>query len=485
MDLKAALGRLFQERQIIVSSQGKPSYYKLTTRLQISAAIGAVSCATLIAGLTVNTVSQNRTIKTQNNQLAGLQEKVRTVSSNLLLSKSNLQLTKTELDQQYARLEEILGERQNLETTLKTATASLKRTATDLDSRDQYAKDLENRIAMLSERLQRTNDRSESLSLEITKINKALYHRTEERDQYAEAKLIAQKKLSSLNRELQMFQVSKDEIYNRLQTTKTRLSSFEDESREKAQREKDLLQEIASLKSRLKSISEENSEFIARVHENADQGIKALRETIILTGLNPDEILSIDSTEGKGGPLYILSGSRNILKSEQQYYDNAQKMELILAKWSKFNSIMKYIPLSRPTDRGYVSSSFGMRRDPFRKKRAFHAGIDISGPKNTPILATAPGKVSFVGRNGAYGLLVEIDHGQGFKTKYGHLKKIYVKKGQTVEFRTKVGLMGSTGRSTGRHVHYEVLFNDKPLDPAKFFKAGNYAFKTAPKKKDG
>jgi murein DD-endopeptidase MepM/ murein hydrolase activator NlpD len=93
------------------------------------------------------------------------------------------------------------------------------------------------------------------------------------------------------------------------------------------------------------------------------------------------------------------------------------------------------------------------------------------------VWSTAPGTVTFVGRRGPYGRLVEIDHGYGLVTRYGHLRKILVKKGESVGFRHKIGIMGSTGRSTGRHVHYEVLFEGKPQDPAKFMKAGKYVFK--------
>ncbi|WP_415236107.1 peptidoglycan DD-metalloendopeptidase family protein [Sneathiella sp.] len=481
MKFRPVISRIFVERQIIISSQGHLKHFKISSRAQMSAALLGFSSLALVAGLVVSHTQQSNQLAFQSNQLDLLQEKVRTVSSNLLLSRSNLQLTKTELDQQYARLEEILTERQTLESTLQTAAANLKQTAHDLDSRDQYARDLENRISLLTDKLKMTNERSENLSLEITKMNKALYHTTEERDQFAEAKLIAQKKLSSLNRELQMFQSSKDEIYNRLQSTKKRLNAFEESQRQKEAAERKLKSQIASLESRLHTISTENKELIARVHEQAVQGIDALKETITLTGLDPDDILSLDNIEGKGGPYYGLSGAKNALKAEQDYYDNAQKMELSLAKWTSLNSIMKNIPLSRPTDVGFVSSSFGMRRDPIRKKRAFHAGMDISGPKNTPIYSTAPGVVSKAGRDGAYGLMVEIDHGQGFKTRYGHLKKIYVKRGEQIEFKTKIGKMGSTGRSTGRHVHYEIRYNGKPQDPAKFFKAGNYAFQSAPK----
>ncbi len=479
MKLKGTLGRIFAPRQIIVSTNGQPKYYNFSAGMQITLAAGGICAAGLLAGLIGYTADQGTTISVQERQLTLLQDKVRDVSSNLLYSRSNLAMTKEELDRQYARLENILGQRENLKSTLQMATANLQKKSNDLNNRDEYARDLENRIKMLSTRLERTNKRSEELSLKITQTNKALYQTAEERDMHAEEKLIAQKRLSSLNRELQMFQSTKDEIYNELQQTKTRLTAFEKERNEKEVLVETLQTNVRDLKARIATISKENKSLIARVHEQAEQGIDALKQTITLTGLNPDEVLSLDNVEGIGGPFHDLSNASELLEIEQHYYQDALKMEASLVKWTSLNSLMKNIPLARPVDSGYITSSFGKRRDPISKKRGFHSGIDMSGPRNSPILATAPGKVTFAGHSGAYGKMVEIDHGQGFKTKFGHLKKIHVKKGDIVDFRTKIGTMGSTGRSTGRHVHYEIVYNGKNQNPAKFFKAGNYAFKTS------
>ena len=479
MNFKGTLGRIFAPRQIIVSTDGQPKYFNLSRRLQISLAIGGVSTLAIMAGLIAHSAVQEGQIAHRDHQLTQLQDKVRTVSSHLLYSRSNLAMTKEELDNQYARLENILGQRENLKTTLEMATANLQKKSHDLNSRDAYAQDLENRIKMLSTRLERTNKRSEELSLKITQINKELYQTAEERDMQTEEKRIAQKRLSSLNRELQIFQSSKDETYDELQQTRKHLTTFEKERNQKAVLVENLQNQVANLKSRISTISKENKNLIARVHEQAEQGIAALKNTITLTGLNPDDVLALDNVEGVGGPFQDLSNASELLEVEQRYYQDAQKMEASLSNWTTLNTLMKNIPLAKPVDTGYISSSFGKRRDPMTKKTAFHSGVDMSGPRNSAILATAPGKVIFAGYSGAYGKMVEIDHGQGFKTKFGHLKKIHVKKGETVDFRTKIGTMGSTGRSTGRHVHYEVIYNGKHQNPAKFFKAGNYAFKTS------
>jgi hypothetical protein len=142
--------------------------------------------------------------------------------------------------------------------------------------------------------------------------------------------------------------------------------------------------------------------------------------------------------------------------------------------------VLRNLPLVSPVDSYYVSSGFGKRRDPFTGRPAMHYGIDLSGALKSPVWSTASGVVTFAGYAGAHGKSVVISHGNGVTTRYSHLYKILVRKGQDVPFRYKIGLMGSTGRSTGPHLHYEIHFRGVPQDPAKFFKAGSYAFKAGP-----
>jgi murein DD-endopeptidase MepM/ murein hydrolase activator NlpD len=137
--------------------------------------------------------------------------------------------------------------------------------------------------------------------------------------------------------------------------------------------------------------------------------------------------------------------------------------------------------LAAPVTPYKLSSRFGKRRDPFTKRWAQHEGVDLSAPRRSPVLATAPGRVSFVGWKGAYGRMIEIDHGYGLKTRYGHLYRTYVKKGDQVIKQERIAVIGSSGRSTGRHLHYEVRFDGQPLDPKTFLKAGDHVFKDGQK----
>lgn len=127
-------------------------------------------------------------------------------------------------------------------------------------------------------------------------------------------------------------------------------------------------------------------------------------------------------------------------------------------------------PAGRPIENGWLSSYFGRRTDPFTGRRAWHQGVDFAGKLGSPVVAVASGLVTWVGERSGYGKLVEIDHGNGYVTRYGHNSEILVKQGDFVESEQIVSKMGSTGRSTGPHVHFEVLRNGKAVDPITYIR---------------
>ena len=131
-------------------------------------------------------------------------------------------------------------------------------------------------------------------------------------------------------------------------------------------------------------------------------------------------------------------------------------------------NLAKILPTSLPLSDYRLTSLFGIRHDPFNRRAAFHTGIDLAAPYMTPVYATAPGTVAYVGWRGGYGKVVEIDLGDGITTRYAHLHRYTVLVRQRIAAQAQIGFVGSTGRSTGPHLHYAVLVNDKPQDPEKF-----------------
>lgn len=125
-------------------------------------------------------------------------------------------------------------------------------------------------------------------------------------------------------------------------------------------------------------------------------------------------------------------------------------------------------PEGRPVGSGFISSYFGEREDPFDGQETFHKGVDFAGTKGSSVMAVAAGIVTWAGERSGFGKLVEINHGDGYVTRYGHNERTLVSVGQTVKRGDSIGLMGSTGRSTGPHVHFEVLRNGRQVDPLSF-----------------
>jgi murein DD-endopeptidase MepM/ murein hydrolase activator NlpD len=137
---------------------------------------------------------------------------------------------------------------------------------------------------------------------------------------------------------------------------------------------------------------------------------------------------------------------------------------------------LRHVPLTTPVQGSQFreTSGFGARVDPFSEHFAFHSGVDFAGPWGSLVSATAPGIVVFAGQRNGYGNIVEVDHGYGFHTRYAHLSSILVRVGSRVEKGSPVGKLGSTGRSTGPHVHYEVWLADVVRDPSRFIEAGRH-----------
>lgn len=135
-------------------------------------------------------------------------------------------------------------------------------------------------------------------------------------------------------------------------------------------------------------------------------------------------------------------------------------------------------PSGWPVRSGYITSTFGFRKDPFRGRSAFHKGIDFAGVRGSPVVAVGDGIVTFSGRQSGYGNMVEVRHKDGLTTRYGHCQKLLVKEGASVERGQTIATLGSSGRSTGPHVHFEVLVGGKQVNPMKYIDQANIAADT-------
>ena len=159
----------------------------------------------------------------------------------------------------------------------------------------------------------------------------------------------------------------------------------------------------------------------------------------------------------------------------QKGWQNFKTGVMVRGDFSDYDQVFKSPREKTPADvlirrpvGGRISSRFGMRKLSFERRARMHTGIDFAAPKGTPIVATGPGQVVFVGWRGAYGKVVEVDHGQGVTTLYAHMDRYLVKNRQKIQAGALLGQVGNTGRSTGPHLHFEMRIDNKPLDPLQF-----------------
>jgi murein DD-endopeptidase MepM/ murein hydrolase activator NlpD len=187
----------------------------------------------------------------------------------------------------------------------------------------------------------------------------------------------------------------------------------------------------------------------------------------IVSGLRGIGIEPELMADGVGGPFIPADGEPGSI------IDEANAVADALARYQSARRALLTAPIQLPVNGGgTITSSFGNRTDPFLKRAAFHAGIDFRATTGTPVLAAASGTVSFAATNGGYGKMVEIDHGNGLATRYAHMSQIGVSVGQAITGGQQLGSAGSTGRSTGPHLHFEVRKGGGAIDPSRFIAAG-------------
>jgi murein DD-endopeptidase MepM/ murein hydrolase activator NlpD len=242
-----------------------------------------------------------------------------------------------------------------------------------------------------------------------------------------------------------------------------------------------VVQRIAALEDRLNSVKKQQVALLGDLRAVANTQIDRYERIVSMTGLNVDLVAGQLGANryGRGGPLIAEVRASAIDGVTDEFDRQFADIAEAYGRLDGLTTAVSRMPLVTPVNTGQYrsTSGFGYRVDPFTGRTAFHPGADMAGDFGTPILASMPGRVVASERRGAYGLMVEIDHGRGIRTRYGHLQSTFVKAGDQVAFRQKIATMGSSGRSTGPHLHYEIWFNDVVRDPTKFFDAGRNVFK--------
>ncbi len=215
----------------------------------------------------------------------------------------------------------------------------------------------------------------------------------------------------------------------------------------------------------------------AKTQKTAKPAANAQRGSPVSALGNPVSVLAGGSNQGgplvRSSPMSEAELQAKIAELMNKIEASTEQLSIIEARLLQQSVLKNTLPNSSPVAVAFNSSSFGWRIDPFNGHKAFHEGLDFTAAVGTPIYAAAGGIVSTAEQTPDYGKIVKIDHGSGLETRYAHASKIFVRAGERVEKGQKIAEVGSTGRSTGPHLHYEIRLAGNPLDPRKYLKAAN------------
>ena len=439
--LKWLFGNYFVEKQLYIRSQGSVKYISLSGRSQTMLALLTVCLCLWVGYASVNTLfrsslDQEKSIET-NQKILAYEDEI-----------NRLRIAYDNLNGKLAMTKDWFGETTNrLETRHKELNDLLERHAS-----------VTNSITKMQQRFTETKNRTRRSTGQTTlvaQVGQDINGSFESRLSVPKV-LMSERHLAGLN--------------NKTNTLSETLSG--------SNVPVPLLSE--NLHARITNLNTRQKDLIDAIEESTDRKIREY--TAIIKGtkvLEPESFIAQivpESDRAMGGPYIPIKTSRDLESSlDRQIYRISGNLDYL----SDLSSAIENIPLSRPIHNYRRTSGFGPRVDPFNKRAAFHSGTDFGTPTGTPVHATLNGTVTYAGNRGPYGLVVEIDHGQGFKTRYAHLNKTLVRRGQVVGFQEQIGQAGNTGRSTGPHLHYEIWHQGRVHNPSHFLANGEQIFNTA------
>lgn len=226
------------------------------------------------------------------------------------------------------------------------------------------------------------------------------------------------------------------------------------------------------------ALEKKQNALVNQASASAEARLNDARALIGRLGLRPERFLAQSATQAqRGNRTKLASGGPFVAASETGTDPRFTELYVSWQRLRQFETAMQSLPAFVPLRNYALTSRYGFRSDPFNGRNASHTGLDMAAPTGEDVFAATQGKVVRAGYFGGYGNCIDIDHGHGILTRYGHLSKINVRVGQAVSIGEKIGQVGSTGRSTGPHLHYEVRIDNQPVNPTRFIELSSYLLK--------
>ncbi|MBL8538531.1 MAG: M23 family metallopeptidase [Hyphomonadaceae bacterium] len=227
-------------------------------------------------------------------------------------------------------------------------------------------------------------------------------------------------------------------------------------------------------RARAEQLQADQERTLSELEDQVAERSETVRGVLRLTGVSMASLTGPDSDAGPLVPQDFVAYLRDS-GLNPAFAERVAQVAARVTESRRLGDIANSTPLAPPVAVDYrETSGYGQRIDPFTGRPAFHSGLDLAAFERAPVVATSPGTVVYAGTRSGYGYTVEIDHGHGFRTRYAHLRDIQVERGDQVAIGQRIGSMGSTGRSTATHLHYEVWFRGRAVDPVNFLRAGRH-----------
>jgi len=420
---------VFPERQVHFRTDGRVAFFRLTTLSQVIASAALIAALGWTGFSSHSYVEHNKVVAVKDGQIASARLAYHSLLGEVAEYQNKFNAITQDLEHNHAMMLGLVERNAKLQTSLRSISDELRTTQDDRSKIVAAREGLRRKLSNLEQELGGLTTRNFTLRDNLDSVENNLQMALQER--------------------------------NEARFESTRMKSY-----------------VQQLEERLASLQQSHENSVQRLTEQTLNQIGDLEKLVSLAGISPEKLAAVDdgkdSASGQGGPFIPAEALDSMPAGELK--KSLDQLDNHLVRLNNLKSAVRHLPLAAPLDTYYITSGFGKRRDPLNKRWAAHYGIDFGSGKNAPIFATAPGVVKHAGWKGRYGRFIEIDHGNGVVTRFGHLAKIFVKRGQKVAFRDKIALLGNSGRTTGAHLHYEILFKDRNVNPMKFIKAGRNVF---------
>lgn len=422
--------QLFPERQFFIRTDGRLSHLRFSCRTQLYIALLLLMAGAWGAFSTASYVFHDDVLAAKDDQIANVRLAYRSLLSEVSEYQKKFTAMSGDLEQYHEMMLTLAEQNTALQRNLSSVETQLRSTEIERENVVSAREGLKNRLGELEQDMGGLANRNFALKDTLTSAEQELQSVVAERNQAL------------------------------FETTRMR-------------------REIDTLQTRLASLQTAQKDVVQRLTERTVASVDEFAKIVEVAGLDVNQLMEEDETvsANQGGPFINAGDGKVDGEPGDMLQVSLTNLDMQLNQLEGLQTILGKLPLAVPLDHFEVTGPYGKRRDPINHRWAMHYGLDLGGVYKSPVYATAPGVVTFVGWKGNYGRVVEINHGAGLRTRYGHLYRTLVKKGQVIKFRDKIGLMGNSGRSTGTHLHYEIHFKGRPRDPMKFIKAGRYVFK--------